>query len=222
MCDRIVRSVVIARDCGAEVAVVLTKADCVSLEAVKDAVKVVRATLGTEISVVVTAAGAASDWRGPDSINAGIERLRSLICPYTVAIVLGQSGAGKSSLLNALLGRDTLCVGKVRTSDGAGRHTTVSRRMVGLAGAGAIVDEPGLRSLPLMGHERGLALVFPEIVSAAQACRFRDCTHTSEPGCAVREALAHGSFSAEHLNAYLSLAAEMRDSAAGLDPDILP
>ena len=98
-----------------------------------------------------------------------------------------------------------------------GRHTTVARRMVSLPGAGVIVDEPGLRSLPIVGHERGLAKVFPDIADAARECRFRDCTHTHEPGCGVRAA----GFSEVRLACYLALAAEMRESAASLDPDVV-
>ena len=84
-----------------------------------------------------------------------------------------------------------------------------------------IVDMPGIRSLPLVGHERGLAKVFPEIADAARSCRFRDCTHTHEPGCAVREALAEGAFCQERYDAYVALAQEMRRSAETLDPDIV-
>ena len=97
-------------------------------------------------------------------------------------MILGESGAGKSTLLNALLGHDTLATGGVRERDDQGRHTTVARVMVALPGdAGVIADAPGLRSLPLVGHERGLARAFPEIVEASRACRFGDCTHTHEP-----------------------------------------
>lgn len=97
-------------------------------------------------------------------------------------MILGESGAGKSTLLNALLGHDTLATGGVRERDDQGRHTTVARVMVALpATPGVIADAPGLRSLPLVGHERGLACAFPEIVEASHACRFGDCTHTHEP-----------------------------------------
>jgi len=139
----------------------------------------------------------------------------------TIAIVLGESGAGKSTLLNALLGRDVLETGAVRQADDMGRHTTVARRMVSLPGAGIIVDEPGLRSLPLVGHERGLALVFPAIAERAATCRFRDCTHTHGPGCSVREGLDEGLWSQGCHDAYLALAAEMRESASTLDPDVV-
>lgn len=210
--DRIVRSAVIAADCGARVAVVFTKADRASAEVLAADVGLVRAVLGEEVPVVVTSS--AVD-------GAGVEDVRALVPKGTVAIVLGESGAGKSTLLNALLGSEVLETGAVRARDDKGRHTTVTRRMVALPGGGVIVDEPGLRSLPLVGHERGLRLVFPQIVEAAGGCRFRDCTHTHEPGCAVREALAQAAFTPEALDAYLALAGEMRESAAALDPDIV-
>lgn len=94
---------------------------------------------------------------------------------------------------------------------------------VSLPGAGVIVDEPGLRSLPIVGHERGLAKVFPEIAEAATQCRFRDCTHTHEPGCQVRQAHADAEpgFSDVRVSCYLALAREMRESAASLDPDVV-
>ena len=84
-----------------------------------------------------------------------------------------------------------------------------------------IVDEPGLRSLPIVGHERGLAAVFPEVADAARGCRFCDCTHTHEPGCQVRELLSEGRISQRRYDAYVALAAEMRESARTLDPDIV-
>lgn len=83
-----------------------------------------------------------------------------------------------------------------------------------------IVDEPGLRSLPLLGHERGLSLTFPEVASAAADCRFRDCSHSHEPGCAVRALVGEGALPQARLDAYLALAAEMRQSAGLIDPDV--
>ena len=205
--ERIVRSAVIARDCGAEVAVVLTKADRVSLAEREHAVAEIRSLIGDEVAIAVTSS----------EEGHGIDDVRALVPHGTIAIVLGESGAGKSTLLNALLGHDALETGAVRERDDAGRHTTVARRMVSLPGAGIIVDEPGLRSLPLVGHERGLAKVFPDIAEAATTCKFRDCTHTHEPGCAVRG----GEFAPERLAAYVALASEMRANAATLDPDIV-
>lgn len=205
--ERIVRSAVIARDCGAGVAVALTKADRVGAAERTAAVSGIRGLIGDEVAIAVTSS----------EEGDGIDAVRALVPEGTVAIVLGESGAGKSTLLNALLGRAALETGEVRARDDAGRHTTVARRMVALPHAGIIVDEPGLRSLPLVGHERGLAKVFPDIAEAASACRFRDCTHTHEPGCAVRS----GPFSPKRIEAYAALAAEMRANAASLDPDIV-
>ncbi len=223
--DRIARSVVVALDCGAEAAVVLTKADrCPDAAWLAGQVALVREVLGGSVPVTCTAAeereGYAGAARGAGA-GWGVAEVRALVPEGRVAIMLGESGAGKSTLLNALFGEDVLEVGGVRASDDAGRHTTVSRRMVRLAGAGVVVDEPGLRSLPLVGHERGLAKAFPDVAEAARACRFRDCTHTGEPGCGVRAALAAGAFPEARLDAYLSLAREMRESSEGLAPDVV-
>ncbi len=223
-CERIARSAVIARDCGAEVAVVLTKADRAGDDVLRRDVAAVREILGETSPLALTssaAEGAEEDriraLAGELGVAWGLEAVRALVPKGQVAIVLGESGAGKSTLLNALLGKEALETGAVREADDMGRHTTVARRMVSIPGAGVIVDEPGLRSLPIVGHERGLAKVFGDISEAAQECRFRDCTHTHEPGCGVREA----GFSPVRLEAYLALAAEMRESAASLDPDVV-
>lgn len=226
-CERVARSAVIARDCGAKAAIVFTKADRAPSDVLKEDVAIVRDVLGEESPLVMTssahdekAARAESDASGL-GVPWGSDSVRALVPTGQVAIVLGESGAGKSTLLNTLLGKDVLKTGAVRGSDDAGRHTTVARRMVSVPGGGVIVDEPGLRSLPIVGHERGLAAVFPEIAGAAQGCRFRDCTHTREPGCQVLELLASGTISKRRYDAYVALAAEMRESARSLDPDVV-
>ena len=224
---RVARSAVIVRDCGAELAVVLSKADRAGAHGVTRDVRALREVLGEDLRLVITHAGASD---ADDAVRVAAEALgvpfgeegvRALVPDGVVAIVLGESGAGKSTLLNALLGRDVLETGAVRASDDAGRHTTVTRRMVSLEGAGVIVDEPGLRSLPLVGHERGLAKVFPDIAHEAVACRFRDCTHTHEPGCAVLDHADTEGYAGRRLDAYLALAHEMRASRQTLDPDVV-
>ena len=226
-CERIARSAVIARDCGAHIAVVLTKADRATPEVLAEDLRLLQEILGEDVPLAVTAsrgdvsADALAEVAHAAGAQWGNAGVRQIVPAGTIAIMLGESGAGKSTLLNALLGREALETGAVRARDDAGRHTTVARRMVKLPETGVIVDEPGLRSLPMVGHERGLAQVFPEIASAARGCRFRDCTHTHEPGCEVLAQYEAGEFSQVRLDTYLALAREMRESATTLDPDVV-
>lgn len=209
--DRIARSLVLTYDCGARPAVVLTKADRVSADFSDGEMGRVRRLVGPSVPVIITSSRE----------GEGLDAVRALVPKGTCAMILGESGAGKSTLLNALLGHDALATGAVRGRDDAGRHTTVARVMISLPGeAGVIADAPGLRSLPLVGHEHGLARAFPEIVAASRGCRFNDCTHTHEPGCAVLGAVDAGDIDPMRLDAFLSLAREMRVSAQSLDPDI--
>lgn len=224
---RIARSAVVARDCGASVAIVLTKADCADVEDVRTAVRLVRDVMGSDVPLSVVASvsqeSVAKDLPAAvveEGAAWGVDSVREMVPAGCTGIMLGPSGVGKSTLLNALLGRQSLETGAVRESDGAGRHTTVTRRMVAIPDAGTFVDAPGLRTLQLVGHERGLALVFPDIADAARHCKFRDCTHMHEPGCEVRARFGDAE-SSERLEVYLALASEMRASARVLDPDIV-
>lgn len=211
MRDRVARSLVLARDCGADPVVVLTKVDRCEPAEVADVCGALRRLAGTGVRVIATSS----------LTGEGLDEVRSCIPQGSVGMFLGESGAGKSTLLNTLLGSEALETNAVRERDDAGRHTTVARIMVALPEpCGVIADCPGLRSLPLVGHERGLARSFPEIVEASRACRFNDCTHLHEPGCAVREGVECGEIEQSRLDAFLSLAREMRVSAQSLDPDI--
>lgn len=211
MRDRVARSLVLARDCGADPVVVLTKVDRCEPAEVADVCGALRRLTGTGVRVIATSS----------LTGEGLDEVRSCIPQGSVGMILGESGAGKSTLLNTLLGSEALETNAVRERDDAGRHTTVARIMVALPEpCGVIADCPGLRSLPLVGHERGLARSFPEIVEASRACRFNDCTHLHEPGCAVREGVECGEIEQSRLDAFLSLAREMRVSAQSLDPDI--
>lgn len=211
MRDRVARSLVLARDCGASPVVVLTKVDRCDAEEVLGVCDDLRRLAGDGVRVIATSS----------RTGAGLDEVRSCIPRGSVGMILGESGAGKSTLLNTLLGSEALETNAVRERDDAGRHTTVARIMVALPDpCGVIADCPGLRSLPLVGHERGLARSFPEIVEASRACRFNDCTHLHEPGCAVRAGVEGGEIEQVRLDAFLSLAREMRVSAQSLDPDI--
>jgi len=211
MRDRIARSLVLVNDCGAEPVVVFTKSDRCDDEAIACAERDARALAGAGVRVIVSS-----------SIErSGLDELRSCVPAGRCAMILGESGAGKSTLLNALLGHEALATGAVRERDDRGRHTTVARVMCKVPGPhGVIADAPGLRSLPLVGHELGLARTFPDIARASRGCRFNDCTHTHEPGCSVREAVAEGEIDGRRVEAFLSLAQEMRVSAQNLDPDV--
>lgn len=225
---RLARSVVIARDCQAEAAVVLTKTDRVTPDDLARELQAISATL-TGVRVAVTCAHEDGLEEAPayravaEEAGAlwGEAGLHALVPHGTVAIMLGESGAGKSTLLNCLLGHEALETGAVRERDDQGRHTTVTRRMVSLADGGVVVDAPGLRSLAIVGHERGLALVFPDLARAASSCRFRDCTHTHEPGCAIDQLVRAHEVEQVRADAYVALAREMRESATSLDPDIV-
>ena len=209
--DRIARCLVLINDCAATPVVVLTKADRCTRDEL-DRVRADAARLAGDGVRVVTTSSATGE---------GLDEVRSCVPTGTCAMILGESGAGKSTLLNALLGHEALATGEVRERDDMGRHTPVARVMVSLPEpCGIIADAPGLRSLPLVGHERGLARTFPEIVEASRACRFNDCTHTHEPGCAVRASVEDGSIDPVRLEAFLSLASEMGVSAQSLDPDV--
>jgi ribosome biogenesis GTPase len=142
-----------------------------------------------------------------DSISGrGVEEIRGSI-RGTVALI-GPSGAGKSTLGNALLGADRLAVGTVRESDGKGRHTTTKRELVPIPSGGVLIDTPGLRSVGMWHADEGLQAAFAEIEELSGSCRFRDCEHQQEPGCAVLEAVARGEISRRRHGNYLRLLRE--------------
>lgn len=209
VCDRLVRSVVLARQGGIAPCVLLTKADrCGGEERLGTIMAQVRSAVGQGVPVVALSV--------PE--GRGVEEVRRLIEPGRCAILLGESGAGKSTLVNALVGAEVLGVGEVRGRDDQGRHTTVARRMVKVPDAGVLVDAPGLRSLPLLDEEAGLARTFPEIDELVGGCRFRDCTHGNEPGCAVQEGVREGAVDPDRLEEYRMLVSEMLNNRRGLDP----
>jgi ribosome biogenesis GTPase len=139
----------------------------------------------------------------------GIEAVRACIHDGMTAALVGSSGAGKSTLVNALLGEDRVPTGEVRARDGRGRHVTTHRQLVLLPGGGLLLDTPGMRELQLV-DEDGLDAVFEDIAALSARCRFRDCRHGAEPGCAVQEAVASGDLRADRLEHYHTLEREAR------------
>ncbi len=183
----LIRQMAAVMGCGAKAVFVLTKSDLVSREVVDGAMGEI-AAVAPDIPLLVISKH--------DSDSVG--RVRELIVPGTTSLLLGESGVGKSSLVNALLGSEAADVGCVRESDDRGRHTTVARRMLEVPGAGLIIDAPGLRTLQILDMDASLKRAFPDIANAAGACKFRDCSHNDEPGCAVREEVPAARLAAWH------------------------
>lgn len=171
---RLERFLVLAWDSGAEPVVVLTKADRPDLYA---ETRIVVEATAPDVRVIAT--------RRDDP--ASFDAVRALAAPRTTIALVGASGAGKSTLVNILLGRERFATKEVRGSDAKGRHTTVARELVLIPDGGALVDTPGIRSVGVWADEDALRRVFADVDRHAEQCRFRDCAHDQEPGCAVRD-----------------------------------
>jgi ribosome biogenesis GTPase len=149
----------------------------------------------------------------------GVDAVRERLAGRT-AVLVGESGSGKSTLTNALLGRAAAVTGAVRAGDAKGRHTTTARQLHVLPGSagGAIIDTPGIRSVGLAADADAVDAVFPELAELAEQCRFSDCAHRTEPGCAVLAALASGELAAERHAAWLRLQRELASVAMRASP----
>jgi ribosome biogenesis GTPase len=147
----------------------------------------------------------------------GVDEIAAMLAPGRTAVLLGSSGVGKSTLVNRLAGRDLLATGEVR-DDGKGRHTTSTRQLVVLAGGGLVIDTPGLRELGLWTGGAGTAAAFDDVEALAAGCRFDDCRHRTEPGCAVLQALEDGRLPAERFAAWEKLQRELAWAERRADP----
>ncbi|MBI4820645.1 MAG: ribosome small subunit-dependent GTPase A [Deltaproteobacteria bacterium] len=188
---RMERYLALALEGGAEPVVVLNKSDLV--DDPDELVALVKAQLGDVQVVAVSATG-----------GVGIEALSRKLERGVTAVFLGSSGVGKSSLVNRLLGNEALLVGEVRSWDDRGRHTT-SRRQLIPTRTGLLVDTPGLREVEPWAAAHGVAATFPEIDERLGSCRFSDCQHESEPGCAVLEAVEAGEIQSERFESWRKL-----------------
>ena len=148
--------------------------------------------------------------------GAGLDALRPYLDPGSTVALLGSSGVGKSTLVNALLGEARQATQPVRESDQRGRHTTTARELIPLPGGAVLLDTPGMRLLQLWAEGEGSG-VFPDIDAHAERCRFRDCQHRAEPGCAVREALASGDIARQRYESWVKLRREQEHFAARHD-----
>jgi ribosome biogenesis GTPase len=196
---RIERSMVLALQAGARPVVVLTKADLSDDEGVGAVAEVRRRLRSLDVGVVATST----------IDGTGIDQVRSSAGQHGTLALIGPSGAGKSALVNALVGAGTMAVGDVRTGDSKGRHTTVTRELWPLAGGGVVIDTPGLRGVGLWEADLGVDLAFPDVFELTEHCRFADCSHDHEPGCAVQAAVAAGELDAGRVEHYRDLVAEI-------------
>lgn len=198
---RIRRGATIALDAGAEPVVVLTKADTDDAIDASRAMREVRAA-HPGIDVVVASV----------KEGIGIDELRAVIGARTVTL-LGESGAGKSTIVNALMGDEAAAEGEVRRGDSKGRHTTTTRELHLLQPCGVLIDTPGIRSVGLVADTDAVDDAFTDLDAVAAECRFSDCQHEGQPGCAIDAAIADGAVPAERVAAWQQLRAET-DAAA--------
>lgn len=201
---RLERYLAAAHESGAKPEIVLTKAD-LSPEA--EAIRAdVAASAGVPVHLVSARAG------------IGLEALRGVIKPGETAVLLGSSGVGKSTLVNALVGEERMATRAIREDDAKGRHTTTHREIVVLPGGGLLLDTPGMRELALWDADEGVSATFEDVEALEAACRFSDCKHTSEPGCAVRAAIAAGELEPARWQNYLKLKGEIAHETRKEDP----
>jgi len=204
---RIERLTALAWASGAQPVVILSKADLAS-DPDGDVAEAATASPGAEVFAVSTV---------PEHpAHAGLATLRSLLPAGTTGAFIGPSGVGKSSLVNALAGAEVLATGEIR-DDGKGRHTSVTRELVRLPWGALVIDTPGLRGVQLWDAEDGLDAAFADIAELAGRCRFGDCQHRTEPGCAVQAAIAGGSLTVRRLESYEKLRREQEWLAGRYD-----
>lgn len=195
LANRLERYLAIGWESGAEPVVVLTKSDlCPDVSSAVGEVEAI--SFGTPILVTSAETG------------EGIEDLAGVLRPARTGALLGPSGVGKSSLINRLCENSARDVGTIREQDARGRHTTTARELILLPGGGALVDTPGLREIQLWDGG-GVERSFEDVARLGSACRFRDCRHEREPGCAVLAALEDGSLDSSRLQRYRKISREL-------------
>ncbi len=193
---RLERYLVLAAESGAKPVVVLNKADlCSDLDEKRNEVH----TIAPGVPLLTTSA----------IDDKGLDGILSYLKPGITGALLGSSGVGKSTIVNHLTGQDLLRTQEVRAGDSRGRHTTTWRELILLPGGGLLIDTPGMRELQLCGGEEGMESIFGDIDALADQCRFRDCTHTTEPGCAVQSALSEGTLDEAHFRNFQKLRKEV-------------
>ncbi len=194
---RLERYLGLVRECGAEPILVLTKTD-LQADGGVEALAWTRALAGSTRIMLVCAPR-----------NQGVAELLEQLRGRS-SVLLGSSGVGKSTLINAMLGREAMPTAEIRDKDGRGRHTTTGRHLLPLNGGGCVIDSPGLRELGLVDG-KAAQLIYDDIQAMASDCRFKDCAHDAEPGCAVHAAVDAGKLDTGRWQAYLAMRKEERE-----------
>lgn len=195
--NRLERYLTMVHESNVEPVVVLSKCDMVSIEFFNQKIYEIR-----EINSAINPIGLSN------KTDVGLDDVRIMLKPGMTYCLLGSSGVGKTTLINKLIGKNVFATGAVRESDSSGRHITVRRQLIVLEEGGLIIDNPGMRELGNIEAKTGLEETFYDIADLAQKCRFKNCTHTTEPGCLVQEAVESGKIEAKHYNNYLKLRKE--------------
>jgi ribosome biogenesis GTPase / thiamine phosphate phosphatase len=201
---RLERYLASAWESGAAPVILLTKSDLAEdAEAMRSEVEAI--AFGVPVHVLSSLTG------------DGLDELLQYFTGHRTAVFLGSSGVGKSTLINALAGEELQATAEIRASDDRGRHTTVRRELIVLAGGGLVIDTPGMRELQLWETDEGMETTFADVTELMSKCRFSDCSHEREPGCAIRAALADGSLDRGRWDSYLKLQREQRALEIRLD-----
>ena len=201
---RMERYLTAARQSKAEPVIVLTKADLTD-DYLPYILETSRVAQGVKTCVVSSKTG------------YGMEELSPYLQKGKTLVFLGSSGVGKSSLVNALAGEQIMDVNGIREDDSKGRHTTTHRELIMLSSGVMIIDTPGMRELGMWDVTEGLGDAFSDVEEIARGCRFRDCRHENEPGCAVREAIENGTLDASRFESYKKIKAEAKYSVGSAD-----
>ena len=210
--NRLEREIALVWGSGAVPVVVLSKTDLLDKNELTPETVIEQAQLAAPGVDIFAVSGITGD---------GTDPLRSYTEAGTTVVLIGASGVGKSTLVNLLMGHEAMDTGEIRESDARGRHTTVTRQLLPLPNGGVLIDTPGIRSIALVsGSEDALAKTFSEVEQYMGKCRFNDCQHSGEPGCAIGDAIASGDLSRARLDSYRRMGRELQHEESKHDPTV--